>query len=101
VQAVEFMFANEESFCERCLTIASKMPHVMEFTTIRVTEATFALIRKGISNVLEYNEMHSDIPMEDEVLVKYMRKWALQSIMWGVGGSLTLKERANFSKSIV
>jgi dynein heavy chain 1 len=103
VQAVEFIFVSdvqEESFCERCLAIASKLPHVMEFTVIRVTEATFALIRKGISNVLEYNEMHQEIPMEDEVLVKYMRKWTLQSIMWGVGGSLTLKERGNFSRAI-
>jgi hypothetical protein len=31
------------------------MHHVMEFTPIRVIEATMALIRKGISNVLEYN----------------------------------------------
>ncbi len=67
------------------------MPHVMDFTVIRVTEATFALIRKGISNILEYNDMHQEIPLEDEILVKYLRKWTLQSIMWGVGGSLTLK----------
>jgi hypothetical protein len=38
--------------------------------------------------------------MEDEVLVKYIRKWTIQSVMWGVGGSLTLKERGNFSSSI-
>lgn len=94
VQAIDFLFVSDqqdESFVERCLNIASKLPHVMEFTIIRVTEATFALIRKGISNVLEYNDMHQEIPMEDEILVKYMRKWTLQSIMWGVGGSLTLK----------
>ena len=29
-----------------------------------------------------------------------MRKWTLQSIMWGVGGSLTLKDRGSFSRSI-
>lgn len=33
-------------------------------------------------------------------MVKYIRKWTLQSIMWGVGGSLTLKERGNFSRAI-
>ena len=42
--------------------------------------------------------MHQELPMEDEVLVKYLRKWTLQSIMWGVGGSLTLKDRGIFSK---
>ena len=61
----------------------------MEFTVIRVVEAMMALIRKGISNVLEYNDSHQEIPMEDDVLVKYMRKWTIQSIMWGVAGSAT------------
>lgn len=59
-----------------------------------------ALIRKGISNVLEYNDSHQDIPLEDEVLVKYMRKWAIQSIMWGVAGSATLMRRGEFSKKL-
>lgn len=69
------------------------MVHVMEFTIIRVVEAAMALIRKGISNVLEYNESHPEIPLEDDILFKYMRKWTIQSIMWGFGGSMTLKER--------
>ena len=37
----------------------------MEFTRIRVLESSFALIRKAISNVLEYNENNSELPMED------------------------------------
>ena len=36
----------------------------MDFTIIRVLEAMFALIRKGISNVLEYDESHPDFPLE-------------------------------------
>ena len=59
-----------------------------------------ALIRKGISNVLEYNENHPEIPIEDEVLVKYMRKWTIQSVMWGIAGSATLIQRGEFSKKI-
>jgi len=35
----------------------------MDYTRIRVLEAMFALIRKGISNILEYNEGHPDFPM--------------------------------------
>jgi len=40
----------------------------MDFTPIRVLEATFALIRKGISNVIDYNESHSDFPMDEAIL---------------------------------
>lgn len=44
----------------------------MDFTVIRVLEATFALIRKGITNIIEYNESHSDFPLEVEIVKKYM-----------------------------
>ena len=40
--------------------------HVMEFTVMRALESMFALLRKGISNVLEYNDSHPDFPMSDE-----------------------------------
>ena len=36
----------------------------MDFTIIRVLEGMFSLIRKGISNVLEYDETHPDFPLE-------------------------------------
>lgn len=41
------------------------MPHIMEFTKIRCLESFFALVRRGISNVIEYNENHSDFPLKD------------------------------------
>lgn len=44
----------------------------MEFTVIRVLEAMFALIRKGITNVIEYNESNSDLPLDSGILIKYM-----------------------------
>jgi len=39
--------------------------HVMDYTHIRIIEAMFALIRKSISNVLDYNDNHGgDFLME-------------------------------------
>jgi len=42
----------------KVLDYSGTLPHVMEFTRIRVLESTFALIRKGISNIIDYNESH-------------------------------------------
>lgn len=72
----------------------------MEFTKIRVIESTFALIRKGISNVLEYNEAHSEMPLEIEVVKKYMFKWCIFATMWGVSGSMTLAQRQDFGDQL-
>ena len=36
----------------------------MEFTYIRCLEAFFALLRKGIENILDHNESQPDFPLE-------------------------------------
>ncbi len=46
----------------------------MEFTRIRVLESTFALVRRSISNIIEYNDNNSEMPLEDEQLSDYMVK---------------------------
>ena len=44
----------------------------MEFTIIRVVEASFALLRKGINNVVDYNYQHPNTPLDSDVLKNYM-----------------------------
>jgi len=72
----------------------------MEFTKIRALESMFALIRKGISNVLDYNESHGDLPMEPKALKSYMRCWTLFAVLWGIAGSMSISERLIYSEDI-
>lgn len=73
------------------------MTHVMEFTRMRCLEALFALIRKGIDNIIEYNENHADFPLEIGQIENFMKKWTLFSTVWGIGGSMNLSTRTDFS----
>jgi dynein heavy chain 1, cytosolic len=57
VEAIRPLF-EEDGFMTKVLDFASTLPHVMEFTRIRVLESTFALVRKGITNIIEYNDAH-------------------------------------------
>lgn len=70
------MFIGDKAFVANAVMESANCgtKHVMEYTFIRIIEAMFALIRKSISNVLEYNEAHNEFEMEQEVLNKYMRK---------------------------
>ena len=43
-------------FLTRALEHAEKLTHIMEFTKMRVLEGFFALLRKGIENILVFNE---------------------------------------------
>jgi len=86
------MFDDSEgpSFMTRTIECAEGLPHIMEFTRIRVLESLFALVRRGISNVIEYNENHSDFPLSDGQVSSYMTKWVVFCALWGIGGSMNL-----------
>ena len=50
--------------------------------------------------MLEYDEGHPDFPLESQILVNYMQKWVMLSIMWGICGSLKLRDRSLFSQQL-
>lgn len=100
VSFIEGIFDGDESLAQRMIQTAENMKHVMDFTRIRVIEAFFALIRKAITNVLEYNETHSDFPLEDHVISRYMKRQTVLALMWGISGSMKLALRAEFSRKI-
>lgn len=100
-EAIRHMFIQEEdfSFATRTLELASTMVHVMEFTRMRAMEALFSLIRKGIENIIEFNES-SDFPLEGSQITAFMQRWVIFAAIWGVGGSMNLQTRTNFSNRI-
>lgn len=98
VQSIQDLFRG--GTMTRILEIAHDFKHVMEFTRIRVLESSFALIRRTISNVLEWNDSHSELPLENDQIKAYMEKQTVLAIMWGVAGSLTLSLRTKFSRAI-
>jgi dynein heavy chain 1 len=84
----------------RVLQLARKLPHIMDFTDIRVLEATFALLRKGIENILQYQDEHPDFPLEMGQMTAFMQKWLLFCTIWGVGGSMNLAVRTKFGNDL-
>lgn len=60
----------------------------------------FALVRRGITNVIDYNENHSDFPLSDEQVAAYMQKWVVFACIWGIGGSMNLQTRTDFSEEL-
>ena len=99
VESIKRLFI-KDGFVTQALEYSSKQNHVMKFTCIRTLEAMFALIRKGIIVVLEYNEERSEFPLDDSQIESYMTKWVISSAIWGIGGSLNLAGRVEFCNKI-
>lgn len=98
VSFIQHLFDGDASFVNTALNIAetNKDKHVMEFTRIRVLEASFALVRKGIGKILEWNESRPDFELSDSIMEKFITKWALISFNWGLAGDMKLGERTVF-----
>ncbi|KNC81233.1 hypothetical protein SARC_06434, partial [Sphaeroforma arctica JP610] len=82
-----------EGFVLACLHEASTMPHVMQFTDLRVLNALFSMLDKGIRNVLKYNTRNEDLPMDTMTMEKYITKYLIYAIVWSFTGSASLDSR--------
>ncbi len=100
VEAVRPYFINN-GFADKALEISAKYNHIMEFSRIRVIESMFALLRKGTSNIIDYNENHSEFPLTEDQSINYIKKWLCLSLIWGFGGSLSLDLRTEFSNKLI
>ena len=90
-------FFSHNGLVQKALDKVEKLQHVMDFTRIRVIESMFALLRKGTTNIIDYNEENSEFPLDDNQVFAYMSKWLIVSLIWGFGGSLNLGSRTEFS----
>ena len=85
------------SVVEQCIEMCGSFPHVMVYTSIRAIESFFALLRKALSLIIDYHE-HSSI--SDETISNYMSNYVLLALCWGLGGSISLKERDLFARQV-
>lgn len=83
----------------RCFQ-AAELPHIMEFTKIRVLESMFSLLRKFISQCIDHDDLYTDIPMSTEQIEKVVTKGLVFSICWGCGGSMALSVRQQFCQDV-
>ena len=83
------------------LSISENENHVMRFTRIRVLEAFFALIRKGVQRVIERNqETFGNFSKQTGVYSKFMINWTLFALNWAFAGDLKLKDRALYFEKL-
>lgn len=78
---------------EQALNKASTLFHVMDFTDHRALRAFFGLLDRGIAAIVDYNNTHSDFPLSNEMMGKFICKHMVWSLLWGFGGSLSLDNR--------
>ena len=97
VESIKIFF-EKNGLVQKALDEVEKMPHIMEYTKIRVVESMFALLRKGTTNIITYNEENPEFPLDDGKIYQYMSKWLIICIIWGFGGSLNLGNRTKFSE---
>jgi len=84
----------------RCLEFSKTQDHIMTFSIIRAITSLFAMIRKSVHNVINYNNTHSDFPMSPDQTESYLKRKLLYSLVWSFAGDSKYGTRRDLSKFI-
>jgi dynein heavy chain 1 len=84
----------------RCLEYAMEQEHIMDFTRLRALSSLFSMLNQCVRNVLQYNHSHSDFPLTNEQLEKYIPKCLVYSLLWSFAGDAKLKVRSDLGDFI-
>jgi dynein heavy chain 1 len=100
----DFLLPRDEedsSLLTDSLMFALSQNHVMEATRERLMTSLKALLLKGISKVIDYNETHSDFPMSGDHLQSFSKHWLMHSLLWSFSGSSPWSDRQKFSDMLI
>ena len=70
----------------RCLDHAAKLEHIMDFTRLRALGSLFSMLNQASRNVINYNSAHSDFPMQQDQLERYVPKALVYALLWSFAG---------------
>ncbi|XP_058810234.1 dynein heavy chain, cytoplasmic isoform X2 [Phymastichus coffea] len=93
-------FFSPNGLIVKCLEYASKQEHIMDFTRLRALNSLFSMLNQALRNTLQYNHCHSDFPLSNEQLERYITKSLVYAILWSFTGDAKLKIRADFGDFI-
>nr|CAD7408566.1 unnamed protein product [Timema poppensis] len=84
----------------RCLEFGMTQEHIMDFTRLRALSSLFSMLNQGVRNVLQYNHAHSDFPLPNEQLERYIPKCLVYALLWSFAGDAKLKVRSDMGDFI-
>ncbi|XP_050499617.1 dynein heavy chain, cytoplasmic isoform X4 [Diabrotica virgifera virgifera] len=93
-------YLSPDGLVVRCLEYAMEQEHIMDFTRLRALSSLFSMLNQAVRNVLQYNHMHPDFPLTNDVLDKYIPKCLIYSILWSFAGDAKLKIRSDLGDFI-
>ncbi len=83
------------------LDFALHQDHIMRPTRERLLASLNALLVKGISQTIDYDESHPDFPMSGDHMDKFAKRWLLHSLLWSFSGSASWSQRQEFSDMLI
>ncbi|UZJ53926.1 hypothetical protein CBS101457_003246 [Exobasidium rhododendri] len=87
-----------DGIVNKALDHASKVWHIMDFTISRALNTLFSLINKSARNVLEYNNQHSDFPLDDRVVETYVTRRLMIALVWSFTGDSEMEVRTEMGE---
>ena len=92
---------SDTSIVRAALLWTLKQNHVMVTYASRLLTTLNALLLRGISTLLNYNDSHQEIPILGYQLDSFVSKWLKYSAFWAFGSSLNIEKRLTLGKLLI
>ncbi|KAI4467240.1 dynein heavy chain [Holotrichia oblita] len=79
----------------RCLEYAMEQEHIMDFTRLRALSSLFSMLNQSVRNILQYNHSHTDFPLPNDDIERYIPKCLIYALLWSFAGDAKLKVRSD------
>jgi dynein heavy chain 1 len=92
---------DSSSLLTDALKFALGQEHIMKPTRERLLASLRALLAKGITKAIDYDENHPDFPMSGEHMTNFSKRWLMHSLLWSFSGSAKWSDRQEFSDMLI
>jgi dynein heavy chain 1 len=94
-------FTGSSSLIATSLAFTAQQKHIMPASVGRMLCTLNSLLIRGLTQVLEFNDVNSSFPMTDSHLEKFAVKWMMVSLVWALGGSQASDGRVALSDMLL
>ncbi len=92
-------FLSSNGLVTKCLEMASKLDHIMDFMRLRALDSFFSFLNQNVRNVITYNQQH-DFKLSMHQTENYLIKSLLLAVLWSFSGDCLLKNRKELSQFV-
>lgn len=91
----------ENGLLSQALAIATKITHIMDFSTDRALTGVFIFLDSCYKDLLEHSSVYSEFPLTQDQIATFVSRKLLLGIVWSFAGDCSLSVRITYAQAVL